>query len=286
VSVGESPSLDTGIPHPARVYDYWLGGKDNFAADRETGDQIVATQPSVLPAVRANRAFLRRAVQFLAREAGVRQFLDIGTGLPTNENTHQIAQGVAPEARVVYVDNDPIVLVHARRLLEGSAEGATTYIEADARDPEGILREAGRTLDLRQPVGVMMLAVMHFVPDADDPPGIVARVMDGVAAGSYLTLSEATRDVDTERITQAAGAFNEQRVAARFVPRTRAEIMRYFEGLELVEPGLVPLPEWRGAGKVKEWIPAYGGVARKPTRRHAGRRPRRRPASTPGPGPG
>jgi hypothetical protein len=215
---------------------------------------------------RANRAFLRRAVQFLAREAGIRQFLDIGTGLPTNENTHQIAQEVTPEARVVYVDNDPIVLVHARRLLEGSAQGATTYIEADARDPERILREAGRTLDLRQPVGVMMLAVLHFVPDADDPPGIVARVMDGVAAGSYLTLSEATRDIDTERITQAAGAFNEQRVAARFVPRTRSEILRYFEGLELVEPGLVPLPEWRGMGQPKEWIPAYGGVARKPVR--------------------
>jgi hypothetical protein len=200
VSSGES-SLDTGIPHPARVYDYWLGGKDNFAADRQTGDQIVATQPSVLPAVRANRAFLRRAVKFLAREAGIRQFLDIGTGLPTNENTHQIAQGVAPESRVVYVDNDPIVLVHARRLLEGSAEGAAAYIEADARNPEGILREAG--------------------------------------------------------------AFNEQRVAARFVPRTRPEILRYFEGLELVEPGLVPLPEWRGMGKATEWIPAYGGVARK-----------------------
>jgi hypothetical protein len=263
VSSGESPSLDTGIPHPARVYDYWLGGQDNFAADREAGDQIVATQPSVLPAVRANRAFLRRAVQYLAREAGIRQFLDIGTGLPTNENTHQIAQQIAPQSRIVYVDNDPIVLAHARALLASSPEGATTYVQADARDPEKILREAARTMDFSRPVAVMMLAVMHFIPDSDDPPGIVSRLMAAVAPGSYLTVTEATSDIDTERITQAAGEFNTQRVAAQFNPRTRAEILRYFAGLDLVEPGLVPLPEWRGLGKPVEWIPAYGGVARK-----------------------
>jgi hypothetical protein len=263
VRSGESPSLDTGIPHPARVYDYFLGGKDNYAADREAGDQVIAAQPSVLPAVRANRAFLRRAVRYLAVEAGIRQFLDVGTGLPTNENTHQIAQQVAPESRIVYVDNDPIVLVHARALLDSSAEGATTYLQADARDPEKILREADRTLDFSQPVGVMMLAVMHFIPDSDNPPSIVSRLMDAVVPGSYLTVSEATRDIDTERITQAAGAFNSQRVAAPFIPRTHAEILRYFAGLELVEPGLVPLPEWRGLGKPAEWIPAYGGMARK-----------------------
>jgi hypothetical protein len=264
VSSGESPSLDTGIPHPARVYDYFLGGTDNYAADREAGDRVIAAQPSVLPAVRANRAFLRRAVQYLAGEAGIRQFLDIGTGLPTNENTHQIAQRIAPESRIVYVDNDPIIAVHARALLDSSAEGATTYLQADARDPDKILREAARTLDFSQPVGVMMLAVMHFIPDSDDPPGIVSRLMAAVAPGSYLTASEATRDIDTERITQAAGAFNNQRVAAQFTPRTHAEILRYFAGLELVEPGLVPLPEWRGLAKPAEWIPAYGGVARKP----------------------
>jgi hypothetical protein len=264
VSSGESPALDTGIPHPARVYDYFLGGEDNYEADREAGDQVIAAQPSVLPAVRANRAFLRRAVRYLAGEAGIRQFLDIGTGLPTNENTHQIAQQLAPESRIVYVDNDPIVLAHARALLDSSAEGATTYLQADARDPEKILREAAGTLDFSQPVGVMMLAVMHFIPDSDDPPAIVSRLMDAVPPGSYLTVSEATRDIDTERITQAAGAFNNQRVAAQFVPRTHAEILRYFAGLELVEPGLVPLPEWRGLAKPTEWIPAYGGVARKP----------------------
>ena len=260
---GESPALDTGIPHPARVYDYFLGGNDNYAADREAGDQVIATQPSVLPAVRANRAFLRRAVRYLAGEAGIRQFLDIGTGLPTNENTHQIAQQIAPQSRIVYVDNDPIVLAHARALLASSPEGATTYIQADARDPEKILREAARTLDFRRPVAVMVLAVMHFIPDSDDPPRIVSRLMDAVVPGSYLTVTEATRDIDTERITQAAGEFNTQRVAAQFIPRTRAEILRYFAGLDLVEPGLVPLPEWRGLGQPAEWIPAYGGVARK-----------------------
>jgi hypothetical protein len=259
-----SPSLDTGIPHPARVYDYWLGGSDNYQADREAGDRVAATQPSVRPAVRANRAFLRRAVQYLAADAGIRQFLDVGTGLPTNENTHQIAQAIAPESRVVYVDNDPIVLVHARALLAGSPAGATTYLQADARDPEHILREAAAILDLSRPVAVMMLAVMHFIPDADDPPGIAARLMAGVAPGSYLTITEATRDIDTERITQAATVFNTQRVAAQFVPRTRAEILRYFDGLEFVAPGLVTLPQWRATASREGWIPAYGGVARKP----------------------
>jgi hypothetical protein len=259
-----SPSLDTGVPHPARVYDYWLGGTDNYQADREAGDRVAATQPSVRPAVRANRAFLRRAVRYLAGEAGIRQFLDIGTGLPTNENTHQIAQAIAPESRIVYVDNDPIVLAHARVLLDSSPAGVTTYLQADARDPERILREAAATLNLSRPVAVMMLAVMHFIPDADDPPGIAARLMAAVPAGSYLTITEATRDIDTERITQAADVFNTHKVAAQFVPRTRAEILRYFDGLELVAPGLVPLPQWRAKPTRDGWIPAYGAVARKP----------------------
>jgi hypothetical protein len=256
--------LDTSMPHSARMYNYWLGGRDNYEADRVAAEQVIAAQPSILDSVRANRAFLRRAVEFLAGEAGIRQFLDIGTGLPTADNTHEVAQSVAPESRIVYVDNDPIVLAHARALLTSSAAGVTTYIQADARDPERILQEAARTLDLSQPVAVMMLAVLHYVRDADDPAGIVGRVMNGVPAGSYLALSEATRDIDTESITGAAARFNSQRVAAPFTPRTFAEISRYFDGLDLVEPGLVPIPRWRALASPARPVPAYAGVARKP----------------------
>jgi hypothetical protein len=260
----EPPSFDTSIPHPARIYDYWLGGKDNYEADRQAAERVIATQPSILATVRANREFLRRAVQFLAGEAGIRQFLDVGTGLPTNENTHQIAQELAPDARIVYVDNDPIVLAHARALLTTTAAGATAYLQADARNPEQVLREAAATLDFGQPVAVMMLGLLHYIADADDPAGIVSRLLDGVVPGSYLVISEATRDIDTERVTQSAAQFNTQRVAAQFTPRTRAEIERYFTGLELIEPGLVPLPQWRALANPAHPLPAYVAVARKP----------------------
>jgi S-adenosyl methyltransferase len=256
--------LDTSIPHSARMYNYWLGGRDNYAADRAAAEQVIAGQPSILESVRANRAFLRRAVQFLAGEAGIRQFLDIGTGLPTADNTHEVAQAITPDARIVYVDNDPIVLTHARALLTSTPQGVTTYIQADARDPERILREAAGMLDLSQPVAVMMLAVLHYVPDADDPAGIVRQVMSGVPPGSYLALSEATRDIDTDSITGAAARFNSQRVASPFTPRTRAEISAYFDGLDLVEPGLVPIPQWRALSSRARLVPAYAGVARKP----------------------
>jgi O-methyltransferase involved in polyketide biosynthesis len=259
-----SLSFDTTIPHPARIYDFWLGGKDNYEADREAAKQVIATQPSILATVRANRAFLRRAVQYLAGEAGIRQFLDVGTGLPTNENTHQIAQQIAPESRIVYVDNDPIVLAHARALLTTTPEGATAYVQADARDPDKILREAARTLDFSQPMGVMMLGLLHYIPDADAPGEIVSRLMDGVAPGSYLAISEATRDIDTDRITESAARYNTQRVAAPFTPRTRAEISGYFNGLDLVPPGLVPLPQWRALANPAHQIPAYAAIARKP----------------------
>jgi O-methyltransferase involved in polyketide biosynthesis len=262
-SAAESPSFDTTIPHPARIYDYWLGGKDNYEADREAAEQVIATQPSILATVRANRAFLRRAVQYLAGEAGIRQFLDIGAGLPTNENTHQIAQEIAPESRIVYVDNDPIVRAHARALLTSTTEGATGYVQADARDTSTILREAARTLDLSQPLAVMMLGLLHYIPDADRPLQIVSRLMDGVAPGSYLAISEATRDIDTHSITESAARFNARRVAAPFTPRTRAEIARYFSGLDLVAPGLVPLPQWRGMASAAQQIPAYAAIARK-----------------------
>jgi hypothetical protein len=262
---GEPLSFDTSVSHPARTYDYWLGGKDNYEADRRVGDLVSATQPGVRAAVRANRAFLRRAVEFLAGEAGVRQFLDIGTGLPTADNTHEVAQRIAPDSRIVYVDNDPIVLAHARALLTSTEQGATAYIQADARDPATIVSEAAATLDLGQPVAVMLLAVLHFIRDEDDPGRIVTTVMDAMPPGSYLTISAATSDFDTETITRAAGTFNSQKVAAQFILRTREQIARYFDGLELVDPGLVPLPQWRAVtAPDPDLVAGYGAVARKP----------------------
>ena len=260
---GEPPSFDTTVSHPARTYNYWLGGKDNYEADRVIGDQVMASVPAIRQIARANRAFLRRAVQHLAGEAGIRQFLDIGTGLPTADNTHEVAQRVAPESRVVYVDNDPIVLAHARALLDSTPDGTTAYIQADARDPEAILREAAQTLDFSQPVAVMVVAVLHFIPDADDPAGVIARLVDGVAPGSYLTISASTTDIDTERMTQAASEFNAQRVAAQFHPRPRAEIARFFAGVDLIDPGLVPVDRWRAPADGNA-IPMYAGVGRKP----------------------
>ena len=261
---GEPPSFDTTVSHPARMYDYLLGGKDSYEADRDVADQLIESMPSVPRTARANRAFLRRAVEYLAGEAGIRQFLDIGTGLPTANNTHEVAQRAAPESRIVYVDNDPIVLVHARALLDSTPQGATDYIQADARDPERILREAASTLDFSRPVAVMILSVLHFIPDSDDPAGIVRQVMDGVGPGSYLALSAATRDFDTDRINQAAGEFNAQRVAAQIALRTHAQISRYFDGLALVDPGLVPVNKWRAPAGLAQTVTMYAGVGRKP----------------------
>jgi O-methyltransferase involved in polyketide biosynthesis len=262
---GEPLSFDTTLAHPARTYDYWLGGKDNYEADRDVGDQVIEAMPSILPMVRANRAFLRRAAEYLVREAGIRQFLDIGTGLPTAENTHEVAQRVAPESRIVYVDNDPIVLVHAQALLDSTPQGATAYIQADVRDPELIVRQAAATLDFSQPVAVMMLAILHFIPDSEDPGGIVGRFMDAVVPGSYLAVSAGASDIDTERVAKAAGEFNAQRVAAQIVVRTRAEVLRFFDGLDLVDPGLVPVPQWRAPANLAKPIPMYAGVGRKST---------------------
>jgi hypothetical protein len=261
----KSPDLNTSVAHPARVYDYWLGGKDNFAADREAAEAVIAVRPGILRDIRENRKFLIRAVRYLAAEVGIRQFLDLGTGIPTSPNVHEAAQQAAPECRVVYVDNDPIVLAHARALLTSTDEGATAYIQADARDPEAIVAEAAETLDFGEPIAVMMLAVLHFIPDEDDPWGIVTRLTDAVVPGSYLTISSSTRDICTARMTQAASQFNSQRVAAQFILRTQAEIARYFDGLELVPPGLVPVEQWRPAspGDTEHQVPGYGGVARK-----------------------
>ena len=263
-TAAEPPSFDTTIAHSARMYDYWLGGKDNYAADREAAEQALEANPNILPGARANRAFLRRAVQYLAGEAGIRQFLDIGTGLPTNENTHQVAQGIAPESRVVYVDNDPIVLAHARALLTSAPEGATDYVEADARDTDTILREAARTLDFSQPVAVMALLVLQYIPDADGPHQVVAGLMGAVPPGSYLTISDTTADIDTKRATDAAERLNLRMGPARLTMRSRDEIAAFFDGLDLVDPGLVPLPQWRALFDPAELINAYAGMGRKP----------------------
>ena len=258
-------TLDTSVAHPARVYDYWLGGKDNFAADREAAEQVIAANPNVLPGVRANRAFLGRAVRYLAGEAGIRQFLDLGTGLPTAENTHQVAQGISPDARIVYVDNDPMVLTYARALLAGDSEGVTAYVQADIRDTETVLEAAAETLDFGEPVAVMALMILQYVPDADDPWGIVGRLLEPLTAGSYLAVSDTVRDIDTTRVEKGTAALNGRMGPTQLKLRARPEFERFFAGLDLVEPGVVPLPDWRASGS-EHPIPCYAGMGRKPAR--------------------
>jgi hypothetical protein len=261
---GDAPKeIDTSVAHPARIYDYWLGGKDNFAADRAAGERVIAAQPAILDGVRANRAFLGRAVRHLTAEAGIRQFLDLGTGIPAANNTHEVAQDVAPESRVVYVDNDPIVLAHARALLI-STRGSTSYIDADVRDTPAILEEAARTLDFDEPAAVMLLMIMHLIPDSDDPYGIVTQLLDAVPAGSYLVLSHPASDIDTAAAARASQRYNKL-VTTPQTRRSRAEVTRFFDGLDLLDPGVVQTDQWRpepGAdpgGKA----PGYAGVARK-----------------------
>jgi O-methyltransferase involved in polyketide biosynthesis len=259
------PGVDTSKAHPARVYDYWLGGKDNFAADREAGDMVIAANPVVLAGVRANRAFLGRAVRYLTDEAGIRQFLDLGTGLPTAENTHQVAQAIAPDARIVYVDNDPLVLSHARVLMDSGPHGATAYVQADVRDTGKVLAAAAETLDFSQPVAVMALMILQYIPDADDPWGIVRTILEPLAAGSYLTVSDTTGDIDTARVTTGTARLNDRMGPTNLHLRGRGDFSRFFDGLELVEPGIVPLPNWRYIGS-PDPIPCYAGMGRKPAR--------------------
>ena len=235
--------IDTSVAHSARRYDYWLGGKDNFAADRESGDTIAAAFPTVRIAVIENRRFLRRAVAFLAEHAGIRQFLDIGTGIPTSPNVHEIAQRIAPESRVVYIDNDPIVLAHARALLVSSPDGATAYIDADLREPDKIINDSALrdTLDLSKPVALMLGAILHFIRDEDDPYGIVSRLVDTLPDGSYLVVSHATNDFLTPQ--EVAEIVSGQ--WGPFFARSEAEFARFVEGLELVPPGITSVAEWR-----------------------------------------
>jgi hypothetical protein len=261
---GRLADLDTSVAHPARVYDYWLGGKDNFAADREAAERVLAAAPGLRYRVRANRAFLGRATRYLAAEAGVRQFLDIGTGIPTADNTHEVAQRAAPDSRVVYVDNDPVVLLHAQALLRSTPEGATDYLQADLRDPGTILDRAAAVLDFSQPVALMLLGVLHLIQDAEDPWGIVARLMAALPAGSYLTISHPAIDIHHTQ-ANAQRVYNE-RVATPQTLRTREQVQRFFAGLELVEPGLVQVHQWRpdpGDYAPDGTVSAHGGVARK-----------------------
>ena len=258
------PDFDTSVPHIARVYDYWLGGKDNFAADREMGERTLQAYPNLVYSVRANRAFLARAVRFLAGEMGIRQFLDIGTGIPTANNTHEVAQHIAPEARIVYVDNDPVVLSHAKALLKSTPEGACAYIDADLRDPDTILAGAADTLDFSQPVAVMLVAVAHFVGDDAEAGAIVNRLMDACVPGSFLAISHAASDIDTEQQTEMVRRLN-QSVAEKATLRDRAGVARLFDGFELVEPGVVRTAEWRPDSDLEAASPAavWAGVASK-----------------------
>jgi hypothetical protein len=266
------PEINTNVAHPARVYDYWLGGKDNFPADQALAEAILEAVPIMRAMARANRAFLGRAVRYLAGEAGVRQFLDIGTGIPTAGNTHEVAQAVAPDAHVVYVDNDPIVLAHARALMTSNMAGETAFIFADLRQPEAILGDPilAATLDLGRPVAVMLMAILMFLRDADDPYGIVSRLLEALPSGSYLTISHPTADFDAQAMAGAVAASKRSGIA--LVPRNRAEVEAFFKGLDLVEPGVVPVASWRpdsepptAPDRVGELEPLniYAGVGRK-----------------------
>ncbi|WP_433497438.1 SAM-dependent methyltransferase [Sphaerimonospora sp. CA-214678] len=259
--------VDGSVAHNARVWNHWLGGKDNYAVDRQVGDHIAGMFPHIADVARHDRAFLRRAVRYLAGEAGIRQFLDIGTGLPTVDNTHEIAQRVTPDARVVYVDNDPLVLVHARALLTSSPEGVTDYIDADARDPDEILRSAERTLDFTRPIGLMMLGVLNFVLDDDEARRIVRRLMSAVPPGSHLAVTHPTLEMGGE-VNVAAMRFWNENAKPPITARTGAEIARFFDGLELLEPGLVACSRWRpepaDVGGEPPLVPQYGALARKP----------------------
>jgi SAM-dependent methyltransferase len=261
------PEINTHVPQSARVYDYWLGGKDHFPADRALGDAIAEALPTIRTQVRAQRAFLGRAVRYLTRDAGVRQFLDIGTGIPTAGNVHDVAQEIAPESRVLYVDNDPIVLAHARALMAGTPEGSVAFIQADLRDPETILGDpaVAATLDLAQPVGLVLVGVMHHLRDSDDPRRVVATLVGALAPGSYLVLSQSTPDFDPDAMRNLAAASEQGGIPN--VPRSLSDTEPFFAGLELVEPALVPMAAWRpdpGAGQDPSSVYAYGGVARKP----------------------
>jgi O-methyltransferase involved in polyketide biosynthesis len=263
--------IDTSVPHSARVWNYWLGGKDHYAVDRAAGDEYQRIFPQIVDIARADRAFLGRAVTYMAGEAGIRQFLDIGTGLPTLNNTHQVAQRVARESRIVYVDNDPLVLVHARALLASTPEGACDYLEADLREPDQILSGAAATLDFGKPVAITLLGILHFIAEHAEAYQIVTRLIDAVPSGSYLALTHATLDAsfgqDTAQANAEAQEYWNDNAAVPITPRTRDQVLRFFDGLDMIEPGLVSMSRWRpeptAFGQPAE-VAGFCGVGRKP----------------------
>ena len=259
--------LDTTVSHSARIWNYWLGGKDNYAVDREAGDKVAAMLPSIVAQARADRAFLGRAIRYLAGEEGIRQFLDIGTGLPTADNTHQVAQRVAPESRIVYADNDPMVLTHARALLTSTPEGACDYVEGDLREPDMILAQAAQTLDFTKPVGLMLLGILHHIPDTDEPYLVVRRLVSALAPGSFVTINHSTSAVHGAAMEDAVAHWNQVGTPSMTL-RTPEQITRFFDGLELLPPGVISCSRWRPdltpAGGQPPEVDEFCGVARKP----------------------
>jgi O-methyltransferase involved in polyketide biosynthesis len=267
-----SRHFDTSLPHPARVYAYWLGGKDHFPADRKAAQEVMRLRPQVVASAQANRSFLARVVQYLAAEAGIRQFLDIGTGLPAVNNTHEVAQRAAPDCKVCYVDNDPLVLSHARALLGSiTPQGTCAYVDADLREPQTILAQASQTLDLTQPTAILLLAVLHFIPGTTAPAQIVARLASALAPGSYLAISHLTGDFAPEQVTAATEAYNTH-TQVPVTARTHSQVTSLFAGLPLQAPGVVPVTEWRPEAGDPFGQPAdlHGGVARIPRRARPG----------------
>jgi O-methyltransferase involved in polyketide biosynthesis len=271
----DNAGIDTTVPHAARVWNYWLGGKDNYAVDRKIGDEILAVFPAQAEIARQSRAFLTRAVGYLAGQAGIRQFLDIGAGLPTENNTHEVAQRLAPDTRVVYVDDDPLVLAHARALLTSTSDGACDYIDANLHDSGKIITEAARTLDFAKPIAVMLLGILGYVPDQDQPGSIVARLMSRVPAGSYLVINDGTNVFHDRTADQPIEDSPRARIVALYaatgaVPyhlRTPQQIEGFFAGLELIDPGVVPVSEWRPEANLPgppAKVDSFCGVGRKP----------------------
>ena len=261
-------NLDTSVSHSARIWNYWLGGKDNYAVDREAGDKVAAMLPSIVAQARADRAFLGRAIRYLAGDEGIRQFLDIGTGLPTADNTHQVAQRVAPESRIVYADNDPMVLTHARALLTSTPEGACDYIDGDLREPEKILAQAAGTLVFANPVALMLLGSLHHIPDTDQAYSIVRRLVASLPPGSFLTINHSTSAVHGAAMEEAVAHWNRVGTPSMTL-RTPEQIATFFTGLDLLPPGVVSCSRWRPdltpAGGQPVEVDEFCGVARKPT---------------------
>ena len=264
---GELVPFDSAVPHPARVYNVWLDGKDHFEPDRAVAAKVIEQRPQVVDGAVANRQFLGRAVRHLARCYGVRQFIDIGTGLPAPDSTHEVAQLVDPYSRVLYVDNDPLVMTHARALLASTVEGSCDYLHADLRDTGYILREARRTLDFNLPVAVLLLAVLHFIGDEDDPVGIVAALARPLTAGSSVVISHLTADSAPEAVGGGVAAYNAL-VPTPINARTHAQVTELFGDFSLIPPGVVPVSEWRPDTAVPRKVTdVYAGIARKPARR-------------------